>query len=110
MIANLVKRLVKENASSAQSQKSYLKKYETLENRYDEAVISLEKLRSEHSKRKQQSREIELFIKTLKKQKLVLETWNTTVWNALVEKAVVCSDKSIKFIFKNGKKIIVEVE
>ena len=40
----------------------------------------------------------------------MLEDWNNTVWNVLVEKGIVHNDKSITYIFKNGREIKVEAE
>ena len=46
VIAELVKVAVKENASTAQSQEAYLKKYEALTERYEKAAAELERLQS----------------------------------------------------------------
>lgn len=46
VVAELVKTAVKENASTAQSQEAYLKKYEALTERYEKAAAELERLQS----------------------------------------------------------------
>ena len=44
VIAELVKAVVKENATTAQSQETYIKKYEALTKRYDTAADELKRL------------------------------------------------------------------
>ena len=46
VVAELVKAVVKENASTAQSQEAYLKKYEALTERYKKAATELERLQN----------------------------------------------------------------
>ena len=48
-----------------------------------------------------------LFIRTLKKQPDILEEWDDTIWTMMVEKAIVHRDRSITFVFYNGKQITV---
>lgn len=108
VVANLVKSLVKENASTPKSQEDYLRKYEALQQRYNTAVERLEKVKKEYSRRKKQSTAIDAFIKTLKESDLILTEWDDALWNALVEKGIVHQDASITFVFKSGKEIRVE--
>lgn len=107
VVAELVKVLVKENASTAQSQEAYLKKYEALTKRYETAAAELERLQSLRALRQQQDKSIALFIRTLKKQPEVLDEWNDTIWTVMVEKAIIHKDSKITFVFYNGTKIKV---
>lgn len=79
IVAELVKAAVKENASTAQSQESYLKKYEALTKRYKTAAAELERLQGLRTLRCQQDKAMSLFIRTLKKQPEVLDAWNDTI-------------------------------
>ena len=108
VVANLVKSLVKENASTPKSQEDYLRKYEALQQRYNTAVERLEKVKKEYSRRKKQSTAIDAFIKTLEESDLILTEWDDALWNAFVEKGIVHQDASITFVFKSGKEIRVE--
>lgn len=108
VVAELVKAAVRENASMAQSQEAYLKKYDALTKRYETAVAELERLQSLRTLRSQQDKAMSLFIRTLKKQPKVLEEWNDTIWTVMVEKAIVHKDGHITFIFFNGTEIKVE--
>lgn len=105
VVAELVKAAVKENASTAQSQEAYLKKYEALTERYEKAAAELEKLQSLRTTRSQQDKKMALYIRTLKKQPEVMRDWNDTIWTVIVEKAIVHKDGSITFRFYSGAEI-----
>lgn len=107
VVAELVKAAVKENASTAQSQEAYLRKYEALTERYEKAAAELERLQSLHTTQSQQDKAMALYIRTLKKQPVVLREWDSTIWTVMVEKAIVHRDGAITFVFKNGTEIKV---
>ena len=54
VVAELVKAAVKENASTAQSQEAYLRKYEALTERYEKAAAELERLQNLRTTQSQQ--------------------------------------------------------
>lgn len=108
VVAELVNALVKENASTVQSQEAYLKRYEELTKRYEKARSELERLQDERTRRSQRDKAMALYIRTLKKQPTVLTEWNDTIWIVMVEKAIVHRDKSITFVFYNGSEVTVE--
>ena len=95
VIAELVKSLVKENASTAQSQDEYIKKYNNLSKRYEEEYRKLENLQKDKELRISQDKAMEVFIENLKKQPLVVEVWDESLWALMIEKAVVGRDGSI---------------
>lgn len=107
MVAERVRGIVKENASTPQSQGDYLKKYNNLSKRYEEEYIKLENLQKDIELRISKEEEMEVFIKNLKKQPLMIEEWDESLWSLMVEKAVVGRDGSIKFVFYNGSEIKV---
>ena len=107
VVAELVKAAVSENASTAQSQEDYLKKYEALTQRYDTAVAALAELQATRAHKEQQNKQMSLFIRTLKKQPEILDIWNNTIWMVMVEKAIVHRDGQISFVFYNGAEIEV---
>ena len=109
VIAERVKHLVKENASTLQSQDEYIKKYNSLSKRYEEEYKKLEKLQKDKELRKSKYKAMEVFIENLKKQPLVIDAWDETLWALMIEKAIVNHDGSIIFVFKNGTEIQEEV-
>ena len=78
VVAELVNGLVRENASTAQSQDAYLRKYEALTQRYEAAKAELERLQKERTLRSRQ------------------------------DKAIVHRDGTITFVFWGGTEIAVE--
>lgn len=98
--------LVKENTSTLQSQDEYIKKYNNLSKRYEEEYKKLENLQKDKELRISKDKAIEVFIDNLKKQPLLVEEWDESLWALMIEKAVVNRDGSIKFIFYNGTEII----
>ncbi len=109
VVAELVKVAVKENASTAQSQEAYLKKYDALTKRYEAAAAELERLQELRTLRSQTDKAIALFIRTFKKLPEVLDAWDVTTWTVMVEKAIVHRSGSITFVFYNGTEIKVGV-
>lgn len=109
VIAERVKHLVKENASTPQSQDEYIKKYNSLSKRYEEEYRKLENLQKDKELRISKDKAMEVFIEILKKQPLVVEAWDESLWALMIEKAIVGREGSIKFIFYNGTEITEEV-
>lgn len=107
VVAELVKAAVKENASTAQSQEAYIKKYEALTQRYEKAAEELERLQALRTSRSQQDKKMALYIRTLKKQPKVMHEWDDTIWTVMIEKAVVHRGGEITFVFQNGTEIRV---
>ena len=108
VVAELVKTCVKENASTAQSQEEYAKKYNGLLARYEKATTRLAEVTAEKERKHDQDRELRLFIGALKKQPLVLEEWDERLWIAILDRATVFRDGRIAFKFKSGREIEVE--
>ena len=102
VVAELVKAAVKENASTAQSQEAYLRKYEALTERYEKAAAELERLQNLRTTKSQKDKAMALYIRTLKRQPVVLREWSDTIWTVMVEKAIVHRDGAITFVFYNG--------
>ena len=82
-------------ATTAQSQEAYLKKYEALTKRYETAAVELERLQNLRTLRSQKDKSMALYIRTLKKQPEVLV------------KAIVHRNGEITFVFYNGTEISV---
>jgi len=110
VVAELVKKHVQDNASCAQSQDEYSKRYENLAKRYEKAVAKCEALTTERMGREARDNELHLFIEALRTQPLVLDTWDERLWITLVEKGTVHTDGGVAFEFKNGTVIEVGSE
>ena len=107
IVSELVSQCIKENASTQQSQEEYNKKYNRLVNRYEKASSRLKKVTADRNVRVQRDRELRIFIESLKRQPLIVEAWDETLWLSLLDTATVYGDGSIIFLFKNGTEINV---
>ena len=65
----------------------------------------LENVKLERGRKLAQALRMESFIENLKKGPESLDSWSEEIWNLMLEKGVVNRDKTITFIFKNGKEI-----
>jgi site-specific DNA recombinase len=108
VVAELVKACVRENASTAQSQEEYAKKYNGLLARYEKATARLAEVTADKERKNDQDRDLRLFIEALKKQPLVLDEWDERLWIAILDRATVLRDGKIVFKFKSGREIEVE--
>ena len=107
VIAGMVKALVNENATTAVLQDEYMRKYESLNQRFESVITELNALNEERTRRQQQDKAMGLYIRTLKKSPQVLSEWSDTLWTVMVEKGIVHRDGSITFVFYNGNEITV---
>ena len=57
------------------------------------------------AEREQQNQEMTLFIRTLKKQPGVLDTWSDTIWTVMVERVLVHKNGGLTVGFYNGSEI-----
>lgn len=108
VVSELVKACIRENASTAQSQEEYAKKYDGLLARYERATARLAEITTEKERKHDQDRELRLFIEALKIQPLVLEEWDERLWITILDWATVFKDGKVVFKFKGGREIEVE--
>ena len=110
VVAEMVSQCIKENATEQQSQVEYNKKYNSLVKRHDKTVERLKKATEERNNRMQRDMELRVFIDSIEKQPLVLESWDERLWISLLESATVYEDYRIIFRFKDGTEIEVGTE
>lgn len=108
MIVDRVNTIVRENASTAQSQEEYQKRYDALSKRFEEENSKLNDLLKEKDKRMHQRKEMESFIEIYKAQQETLLEWNEYIFNMMVVNVKVYSSKELGFNFYNGKEVKVE--
>lgn len=105
-LVTLVKQCVEENATAAQSQEEYLKKYDNLVKRHETALSRLEKLKAEKHSKEERAAALKRFVADLKAAPLALSEWDETLWNQLVEFIKVMPDGQMEFHFRNGSIVI----
>ncbi len=84
-----------------------MKKYDSLNKRYEDIVCELEKQKEERTSRQQQDKAMSTFTRTLRKNPQVLEEWDDTIWTVMVDKGIVGTNGGIRFLFNNGAEIEV---
>ena len=98
----LVKNLIHDNALKAQDQDAYIKKYNSLTVQYDVLKQQLDEAISERDSREIKSKSMNLFITDIKEAPIMINEFNLTLWNIMIDEAIINKDGSITFKFKNG--------
>ena len=103
----LIARLIKENATQAQNQEEYLKKYESLAQRVEKLKSRYEILQQKRERRLYQADNLSAFMFALKELDILNLKWSPTLWHTTVDNVTVNSDGSVVFRFKNVSEITV---
>lgn len=109
-ISVLVKNLIDDNATKPLDQDAYQKKYDSYKKRYDALDEKLKAAQEKKTTNFNKIKGIELFIENIKMSPQSLETWDTTLWIRLVQKAIVHREKTITFTLYSGREIEAKVE
>jgi hypothetical protein len=107
LIADKVHKMVMENASTAQDQEEYQKRYDYLSNKYDEGKAKVKALQEERARRATQKEILELKIKELETAD-ILKEWNESVFRMSVEEILV-SKNNLTFKFYIGESIKIKL-
>ena len=107
VISELVRKLVRENASYSQNQDDYTKKYKELEARYEKTKNKLDELNDEKQIRKGKLLELNSYLATFKEAGEILTDWDDNLWMTVLDKAIVNRDGTITFKFIVGIDITI---
>ncbi len=108
VIRNMVEKLVKENSTTIMSQDEYLKKYNSLFDKYEAVETRYNELVDKKTKALNRNDALKRYIRILKKNPTNLAQWDSGIWALVIEKALVHKDKSVTFKFICGKEITIE--
>lgn len=108
VVSEMAHNAIRENASVAQDQTEYQKRYDELTKRYEESKAAYEKTSEEIAARKAKASVIGSFAKTLRKQETILAEFDEGLWGTLVESMTVHGKDNIEFLFKSGTVIQVD--
>ena len=109
MITDQVKKIVDENASTAQDQQEYSIKYEKLKARFDEELNKLRNLQAERDIKIKQERAMKVYLDKFINAPDYLEEWNSTLFHYMVEKVKIYKNRTLEFVFYSGAKVKVEI-
>lgn len=102
VVAELVRKCVEENASTAMDQQEYQERYTELMVRYEEIKGSISENCNKRQERNTKKDSIKDFIRMIKKNEALLEEFDEEVWNTTIESIYIYADKKITFAFKDG--------
>ncbi len=105
VVAELIQKVVDENARTAQSQDKYREKYDSLVARFEKAkerIAEIARLKSDKESRRLQS---DSFMKELKKLDSLVTEFDEKLWYTLVDRIMVYSKEDICFVFRDGAEI-----
>ena len=111
----LVENLIKDNASRTQNQIEYTNRYKSLNEKYnltneilEKDYVVKEKIEEAIIKRnemQQKADSLKCFLKELTDKPSLIETYDSILWNSMLDEAIVNEDGTIQFKFKGGKEI-----
>lgn len=110
IVAGLVRTAVKKNASSDGSEEAFRGSYEELCKRHEKATQELNRLREERESRVRQAKAMEQFMREVRKNPAMLDTWDDTIWTVMVKHAIVHRDGDLTFVFAYGTEIRIAKE
>jgi len=98
---------IEENKRSVIDQAEWSERNVKYLQRYDNATNRIEELTKQKNEKIGKSKMLELFIKSIEQQELVITDFDESVWNMSIDKAIVGSYAELTFKFKNGVEITV---
>lgn len=106
-IALSVSEYVNRNASEVLSQDEYINEYTKLTKKYEKKTKQRERLIAEKEDKFRRADEIRLYIQKMIETKNSVTEWDDTLWVIFLDSAIVNTDGTIEFCFKDGSKIPV---
>lgn len=106
-IAVSVSEYVNKNASEVLSQDEYINEYTKLTKKYEKKAKQQERLISEKEDKFRRADEIRRYVQKMIETKNLVTEWDDTLWVIFLDSAIVNTDGTIGFGFKDGSKISV---
>ena len=95
--------MVRDNARTAQDQEEYARRYDELAKRYESVKAAYDKASEVRAYKNSQALKMAVFIAKIENVERTISTWDSDIWNVLVESGVVHRDGTITFKFKSGR-------
>ncbi len=99
--------IANKNANEVLSQDEYINEYTKLTKKYEKKAKQREKLISEKEDKFRRANEIKLYVQKMIETKNSVTEWDDTLWVIFLDSAIVNTDGTIEFCFKDGAKIPV---
>ena len=106
VVAELTKRCIEENSTTAQDQTAYLERYNGLAERYETAKAKLEKLQAEKAQREAKAEDIGGFMFELAEYGESLTEFDDRLWLTVIDTVTVHRDGQLTFKFQTGHEML----
>jgi predicted nuclease with TOPRIM domain len=107
-LLELMQKMINENASTAQDQKQYNKKYNGLLSRYEAAQSKLDGVNNERMLRSAKREKMRQFFADLAERHSTITEFDENLWYAMIE-SVTVSELTAVFTFKSGATVEVSI-
>lgn len=107
VVEELTKKLLQENAFSADEPDGFQSKYDAYVERHKKLEARCSELLSQRDTRVKKAKSIERFTQALRRRKDVLTEFDNFLWLTTVDSATVRADGQITFLFRSGTEITV---
>ena len=105
IVSQMMEDCIRQNASVAQDQAEYQKRFDALSSRFDAAKTKHEEATRQISDKQSRKAEMEDALKLLKKQDGEITTFREGLWTGLLDYVTVYADGRMTFTFKIGQPI-----
>ncbi|MCX7749146.1 MAG: recombinase family protein [Clostridia bacterium] len=102
IVAELIRKCVEENASTALNQAEYQNRYTGLIERYEDIKRGIEENSNKRQERNAKKESIGAFINLLGRGDTLLSEFDEELWHSCIEAVKVNSENQITFVFKDG--------
>lgn len=100
--------MVRENASSAQDQEEYQRRYSAVAGEYKTTQEKLDEVQNTIEQRSAKRTELKRFVKVLKERDGLLANFDDKLWTAVIDRVIVRSASEVTFLFKDGSETVWE--
>ena len=106
VVAELTKRCIEENSTTAQDQATYLERYNGLAERYETAKAKLEKLQAAKAQREAKAEDIGGFMFELAEYGDPITEFDDRLWLTVIDTVTVQRDGQLTFKFQTGHEML----
>ena len=103
-----MQRMININATTISNQEEYQNKYSKLMNEYEKIRSDYENIEKEVTEKVSKAERFNSFIKTLKKQEILITKFDDNLWGSLLDIVEVKNKDNIEFVFKDGSRVGVK--
>lgn len=105
VLSEMAKNAIRENATIAQDQGEYQKRYDEVVKRYEDAKADYEVTVKQIEEQAVKSSMLTSFSRELRKQETILEEFDEGLWGTLVDFIIVHSREDVRVTFKDGTEV-----